>query len=108
MGNGEGVFDGDDIVVVEHRAAGLALEDHDPMPAEQGRDLLEDVAHGGVAVAVELVFTALGDGVDLAHHAGDGVDEGGRRSGQKGEGDDRVCHAALPCTSVASAAPTRV
>jgi len=36
MCDGEGIFDGDDIVVVEHGAAGLALEDHDAMPAEQG------------------------------------------------------------------------
>jgi hypothetical protein len=34
MGNGERILDGDHVVVVEHRPAGLALEDHDPMPAK--------------------------------------------------------------------------
>src|SRR5258707_9341888 len=85
MGNGEGVFDGDDIVVVEHRAAGLALEDHDAMPAEQGRDLLEDVAPDGVAVAVELVLAALGDDVDLVH---DGRDRG-NQAAPRGDGRQR-------------------
>src|SRR5712672_3399699 len=97
MGDCEGVLDGDHVVVVEHGAAGLGLEDHDAMPAKQGRDLLEDVAHGGVAVAVELVFAALGDNVDLVHDGGDRRHQGGRGGGHGGwgEGGD-LAHAALP------------
>src|SRR5262249_9524599 len=55
MGNREGVLDRDDVVLVEHRAPGPRLEDDEAVAPEQGRDLLKDVAHGGVAVFVELV-----------------------------------------------------
>src|SRR6266446_2811674 len=112
MGDCEGVLDGDHVVVVEHGAAGFGLEDHDAMPAKQGRDLLEDVAHRGVAVAVELVFAALGDDVDLVHDGGDGADQAaprgdGRQRRDDFGGGDRT-HAALPsmisCTRTVSLA----
>ncbi len=88
MGHGERVFDGDDVLSVEHGAADFGLEDHDAVPAEQGRDLLEDVAHGGVAVAVELVFAALGDDVHLVHDGGDGADQAAPRGDGRQRGDD--------------------
>src|SRR6266404_1365544 len=87
MGDGEGIFDGDHVVVVEHGAAGFGLEDHDPMPAEQGRYLLEDVAHGGVAVAVEFILAAPGDDVHLVHDGGDRRHQGGRGGGHGGWGE---------------------
>src|SRR5258708_37707355 len=83
VGNREGIFDGDDIVVVEHGAASLALENDQAMPAEQGRNLLEDVAHGGVAVAVELVLAALSDDVHLGHDGGDGADTAAPRDARR-------------------------
>src|SRR5258707_15897750 len=87
MGDGEGIFDGGHVVVVEHGAAGFGLKDHDAMPAEEWGDLLEDVAHGGVAVAVELVFAALGDDVHLVHDGGDRRHQGGRGGGHGGWGE---------------------
>src|SRR5258707_477933 len=56
--------------------------------ARRGRDLLEDVAHRGVAVAVELVFAALGDDVDLVHDGGDGADQAAPRRDGRQRGND--------------------
>src|SRR5256885_17236507 len=84
----ECIFDGNHVVVVEHGAAGLQLEDHDAMPAKQGRDLLEDVAHGGVAVAVEFILATLGDDVDLVHDGGYGADQAAPRGDGRQRGGD--------------------
>ena len=75
MCDGERIFDGNDVIVVEHGAADFGLEDHDATPTQQGRDLLEDVAHGGVALAMKFILAALGDGVNFVHDGGDRGDK---------------------------------